>query len=347
MPRNKMEIKELGRKDEKAWDEFVNKSNDSTFFHQIGWKRVVEKTYGHKSIYLFAEEDGEVEGILPLFLIKSLIFGKKLVSLPFTMYGGVCSENDIVINALVEEAKKITIDFGADYLELRHFNEKSVNLPTTYKYFTSILNLHQNLELLCQNFRKSTRRYVRKSSKMNFKITIVSKDVKKFYEVYSRGMRDLGTPAEGYTFFKNLLHEFGDYVNMPIVEYEGEIIDTVLLLYFRDTVIYERGASLEEYKHLNPNYLLFWELINDSCEKGLHFFDFGRSLWNSGTFFFKSGWGANPKQLYYQYYLGNKVRDIPDISQASPKRKMFAKVWRRVPVPIADKLGPMLRRNVP
>ena len=114
---------------------------------------------------------------------------------------------------------------------------------------------------------------------------------------------------------------------MPIVEYEGDVIATVLLFYFRDTVIYEKGASLD--RHLNP----------------LHFFDFGRSLWNSGTFFFKSGWGAEPKQLYYQYYL-NKVSDIPDISQATPKRKMFAKVWGRVPVPIANVIGPMLRREV-
>ena len=97
----------------------------------------------------------------------------------------------------------------ANTIELRHFNEKNLNLPTDYKYFTLILELNSDPELLWQNFRKSTRRYIRKSSRANFKITIESKDVEKFYELYSRGMRDLGTPVEGHTFFKTCYRSLG------------------------------------------------------------------------------------------------------------------------------------------
>ena len=85
-----MEITELQREDEKAWDSYIYKSRISTFYHQIGWRNVVEKTYEHKPIYLIAKEEGEIKGILPLFLMKSMFFGNKLVSVPFAPYGGIC-----------------------------------------------------------------------------------------------------------------------------------------------------------------------------------------------------------------------------------------------------------------
>ena len=85
----KMQITELKREDEKAWDSYILESNTSTFYHQIGWRNVIEKAYKHKPIYLIAKENGELIGVLPLFLIKSMFFGKKLVSVPFAPYGGI------------------------------------------------------------------------------------------------------------------------------------------------------------------------------------------------------------------------------------------------------------------
>jgi len=118
-----MEITKLRREEEKAWDSYIHNSNSSTFYHQIGWRNVVEKTYKHKPIYLVAKEEGEIKGVLPLFLMKSMFFGKKLVSVPFAPYGGVCMSNETVENALVEEAKEITKECGADYLELRTISD--------------------------------------------------------------------------------------------------------------------------------------------------------------------------------------------------------------------------------
>jgi serine/alanine adding enzyme len=109
-----MEITELQKEDEKAWDSYIYNSNISTFYHQIGWKSVVEKTYKHKPIYLIAKEDGEIRGVLPLFLMKSMIFGKKLVSVPFAPYGGACADNGIIEKALIEEAKRITEECSVD-----------------------------------------------------------------------------------------------------------------------------------------------------------------------------------------------------------------------------------------
>jgi hypothetical protein len=85
-----MEFLKLQKEEEKAWDSYVYNSNSSTFYHQIGWKNVVEKTYKHKPVYLVAKEEGELKGVLPMFFMRSMIFGKKLVSIPFALYG-VCA----------------------------------------------------------------------------------------------------------------------------------------------------------------------------------------------------------------------------------------------------------------
>ena len=122
---NFMKITELQRKDEAAWDSYILKSSTSTFYHQIGWRNVIEKTYKHKPIYLIAKEKGEIKGVLPLFLIKSMIFGKKLVSVPFAPYGGVCADDKTIEKALVEKPffQKEIFGFTKEILYLIHNEE--------------------------------------------------------------------------------------------------------------------------------------------------------------------------------------------------------------------------------
>jgi len=341
-----IEIYELERREEKEWDAYVLKHPNSTFFHQIGWKRVVEKTYKHKPIYLIAREEGEVKGVLPLFFMRSLIFGKKLVSVPFAPYGGVCADDEIAEKMLIEEAKRITDEYDVDYLELRQFNKNDVEFVTNDAYVTLILKLDRNYEVIWNTFRKSMRRYVRKAAENDLKVTINSKNLKDFYNIYTNAMRNLGTPAHSAAFFRNILIEFPENSNIATIEYKNRVISTIFLLYFKDIVIYGWGASLREYLELSPNYLLFWEIIKYSCEMGFNFFDFGRSLPDTGVFLFKRGWGAVPKQLYYQYYLNN-ISKMPDTSQLNPRRKKFARVWKKMPLKLTTAIGPLIRKGIP
>ena len=125
-----MEISELQKEEEKAWDSYVYNSNSSTFYHQIGWRNAVQKTYKHKPVYLVAKEGGEIRGILPMFLMRSVIFGKKLVSVPFAPYGGVCADDDIAEKMLIEEAIRIADECNADYLG---FRQKGFGKSLKYK----------------------------------------------------------------------------------------------------------------------------------------------------------------------------------------------------------------------
>jgi len=348
---SKLEIIKLKKEEEKLWDEYVLRSDQSTFYHQLGWRNVVKETYGHKPIYLVAEEDSQIIGILPLFLIASKIFGTKLVSLPFSPYGGICANNKMVEKGLVEEAKKIAKEFDVDYLELRclkknnisNFNDR--NLLINNSYSTFILELDRDPEVIWDTkFNNKVRNAIRKAYKSNLKFTNCG--LKEFYKLYTGNMKHLGAPPHSYNFFENLMKEFPRDTIISGTVHDGITIASTFLLSFKDTLISGWTASDRKYSLFNPNNFLYWEVIKFACYNGHRYFDFGRSLINSGTFRFKKPWGANQIHLRYMYYL-IKLKKVIDSSQANPSREKFSKVWRKLPIVVTNSLGPKLRKNFP
>jgi serine/alanine adding enzyme len=339
-----MEICELKREDEKVWDDYVFNHPCSTFYHQIGWKNVVERAYGHKSYYLLAEGDGKISGVLPLFFMKSLLFGNKLVSLPFAPYGGAIGDSKAIEELLIEHAMDITNEVNADYMELRNNIPRASKLITNTSYRTLVLKLEKDLELIWKGFNNKVRNAVRKSSKSE--LEIINGNVEEFYELYSKNMRDLGTPTHSKEFFNGMISEFQGKVDITIVQRNSKPVSGAILLYFKDTVISGWAASDRRYRDLSPNNLLYWSAIRSACEKGYKFFDFGRSIEGSGTYRFKKPWGAGEKHLQYLYYL-NRIKHIPDSSQANLKRQRFARVWQILPLTLTNRIGAKLRRNLP
>ena len=345
-----MEIAELRTGEEDAWDSYVYESDASTFYHQIGWRNVVLKTYGHKPRYLVARgDDGGIIGVLPMFLMESRMFGRKLVSVPFAPYGGVCADDAGVGRALMEEGERVARDEGVDYFEIRGLSDDARyggGLVTNDTYFTLILRLERDPELVWQGFSRKVRNATRKAMKSGLEVGMDGDYLRDFYRIYARNMRDLGAPVHAYSFYANLRGEFPEQTGIAVVRCDGRVIASIFLLYFRDTVISGWASSDKSYQRFNPNNLLYWAVIKDSCETGYEYFDFGRSIADSGTYRFKKPWGAEVAQLCYQYYL-NKAKKMPDTSQISPKRKMFAEVWRRMPVSLVERVGPVLRRSFP
>lgn len=337
-----MDVFEIEKKDEHVWDEYLSNSIGSTFYHQLGWKRVIENTYHLQPIYLTAEDTAGIKGVLPMFFFDSRLFGKRLVSLPYAPYGGVCSESEDATDSLIAHAKGIADRLDVKFLELRYFNNVASDLMQDEKYFTSILELKPDPAVLWDSFDKKVRNSTRKALKSKVELLSGRKYLPGFYDVYSRSIRDLGTPVHDFNFFKNVLIEF-PRSEILVAEHDGEIIASLFLVHFRDTVISAWAGSLKECRDLCPNNLLYWSAIKSGCENGFRYFDFGRSVSNSGVFRFKQAWGAETKPLHYQYYL--RQNKIPDISQRSTGRNRFAKIWKRLPLPIANRLGPMLRKH--
>src|SRR3990167_7463939 len=182
-----------GNKEE--WDSYVNNSAKSSLYHLIGWKTVIEKTYGHKSYYLAARGGGKIKGILPLFFISSRLFGSFVVSLPFHCTGGVCADDEEAENMLISEAIRLTKEVGAEYLELRQSSAvRNDNLSSKDRKVTFVLTLSQDPEHIWKGaFCSNLRNKIRKAQRLNLTVTsgCDEKHVEHFYRIYARNMKDL------------------------------------------------------------------------------------------------------------------------------------------------------------
>jgi len=341
-----MIIKELSVKNYTAWDEFAGKTKGGTLFHRIQWKTLLEDAFGYTPYYFFAEETGKITGILPLFLIKYPLVGKKLISVPHAVVGGICAENQLAQQKLVEHAIALAGDLCVNHLELRQEVEVSPLLTTDPKYFTFRLDLRKGREEIWHGMRKSMRRAIKKAENEGLEVDLEYDDYDYFLQWYERDMRRMGTPSPGKKWYLNLINAFPEYHSIGRIHKEGKNISLFLIRRYAGTVSEVIGNDLPKYRHLNPNQLLEWSLILDGIQKGYHCYDFGRSIKESGSYFFKLGWGAVPIQLHYQFYLPQGGK-IPDISQTSRKRKMFAVLWKCMPLAISSRLGPVIRRIYP
>jgi serine/alanine adding enzyme len=339
------------------WDCYIRRHKASTFYHQIGWKNVVEKTYGHQPFYLVARGQ-KIRGVLPLFLMKHVLFGKFLISVPFGDYGGICADNQDTAYALLAEAIYLARNTRVKFLELRHLRLLTFNdfngldnnrqLLTKTSRAALILSLEQDPQLLWKRLKPKVRNQVRKAKKSGLEIEFGDKKlVQKFYDVYAHNMRDLGTPAHSLSFFQNILTEFPHHTSIILVKFENRTIGGAVATYFKDIMEIPWASSLREFFPYCPNNLLYWAALEYGCLKGYKHFNFGRSPWDSGTFRFKKQWGAKPVRLYYQYHL-LEGDEMPDYTPSTSSRFDIAIwLWKRLPVNLTKIIGPRIIAGIP
>lgn len=330
-----------------SWDSYVNSSPSASAYHLIKWRDVIEKSFGHKTFYLIAEDGGEVKGILPLVLFNSKTFGKFIVSMPFFNYGGICADNQETRNVLLQEAIDIAKQEDVEHIELRHTDKHGLPLEAREKKVEMILMLKDNPEAIWKDLDAKVRNQIRKAEKSDLKAEIKGKEgLDDFYKVFAVNMRDLGTPVYCKKFFENILKQFPDNTKIFAVYLGKKVVAASFTVSFKDSLEVPWAASLRQYRKFCPVMLLYWEMIKHSSLEKYRFFDFGRSSHDSGTYKFKEQWGAKPKQLYWHYWLkdGNK---LPEINTDNPKYKLAIKLWQNTPVLITNFVGPHIVKHIP
>src|SRR5437762_257929 len=92
-----------------VWDSFVKSHMHGSFYHLWAWQKLVSDVFAHRPLHIVARSrhGGEIKGILPLFLVRSLIFGRMLVSTPHAAYGGILANSDTVARAILQRAKEV------------------------------------------------------------------------------------------------------------------------------------------------------------------------------------------------------------------------------------------------
>ena len=324
-------------------------STNSTCYHLIGWKDVIEKAFGHKTYYLLAEDQGgEIGGILPIAHLKSRIFGNFMVSVPYFNYGGVCSDSVEAQRELLREAVRIAEEAKAGHIELRHSHKFDNGLPEKTSKVSMILELPNKADELWKTFPSKLRSQVRKPEKEGMHARVgKEEELNSFYEVFSMNMRDLGTPVYSKKFFSNILTKFPETTWIcSVYTKDNQAVASGFLVGFKDRLEIPWASSLRSYNHHSPNMLLYWSVLKFACEKGYRSFDFGRSTLGQGTYKFKEQWGAKPVQLYWHYWLKNGG-SLPELNPKNPKYQLAIKLWKRLPVSLTKLIGPFIVKNLP
>ena len=341
-------IKQLAPSDREGaqrWDDFIFACPEATFFHRAAWQGIIADVFRHPTYFLYAEFAGEIQGVLPLAHVKSLLFGNALVALPFAVYGGVAATNPEAVSALEKEAQALAQRLGVDHLEFRNVNPRNPSWPTQDLYVTFRKEILPDVEANMLAIPRKQRAMVRKGIK-NGLISTVDRNTDRFFKVFADNVHRHGTPAMPKRYFDTLLQVFGDDCEvLTITGPDGQLLSSVLSFYFRDEVLPYYAGDDESARHLAANDFKYWELMRRSCERGLKVFDYGRSKQGTGPYAFKKNWGFEPQPLHYEYCL-YKRDSIPQNNPNNAKYKLFIEAWRRMPIGLANWLGPHIVRNL-
>ncbi len=327
------------------WNEFVFACPDATFFHRAEWQKIIGEVFRHPTFFLYAEKASQIVGVLPLAHVNSRLFGNALVSLPFAVYAGIASNDPEAQASLEARAQQLAAKLDVDHLEFRNVSAKHSNWPTQDLYVTFRKEILPDAEANMLAIPRKQRAMVRKGIKNCLK-SQVDRSSDRFFSLFADNVHRHGTPALPKRYFDTLLKVFGDDCEiLTVTSSEGKLLSSVLSFYFRDEVLPYYAGDDEAARDLAANDFKYWELMRRSSERGLRIFDYGRSKVGTGPYAFKKNWGFAPQPLHYEYCL-YKRDSIPQNNPNNAKYKLFIEAWRRMPIGLANWLGPHIVRNL-
>ena len=328
-----------------AWDAFVAALPGGTFFHRAAWSRVIESAFDHQCHYVFAEQDGAITGVLPLVHVKTALFGNTLVSTPFCVYGGPLAADRDAATALEAYAEGLRQKLGASSIEMR--DREAVNgdwLVRSDLYVTFRKPICRDDEGNMKAIPRKQRAMVRKAMR-NHLVAVCNRDVAVLHRVYAESVRNLGTPVFSRRYFSILKDVFADCSDIVTVLDGEQPIASVLNFYFRDEVLPYYGGGTPQARQRAGNDFMYWEVMRRAAARGCRLFDFGRSKQGTGSFAFKQNWGFQPEPLHYRYRLAPGAK-LPDHNPLNPRYRLLIATWKRLPLGVANMLGPLIVRGL-
>jgi len=338
--------------DQKEWDDFVHSHPDASPYHLFAWGQAIKQAYGHNLVYLIARQDREVVGILPMVHLKIPVLLNELVALPFCDIGNCLVINRGVESSLFAEAVKCGKQLNIKYIQLRGHLFSDHSLGTSFTIIESdkvrmLLDLPESSEVLLKGFKSKLRSQVRKSEKNGVVFRWAGRDgVDSFYSVFSSNMRDLGSPVHPKYLFQTIMENYGENARIGLAEFKGRCIGAGLILSTQKQTSIPWASTLREYNRLAPNMLLYWNCLRFASDNNKKVFDFGRSTENEGTFRFKKQWGAEPVPLPWYSSSNSSSQNTKEKQTQSLGREKVAGIWKKLPVPIANFIGPLLRKYI-
>ena len=337
-------IRKIGNQDLPAWDAFVEAAQGASFYHRAGWKTILEDVFNYRTHYLVHETDGVLSGILPLAEIKSVLFGHTLVSTPLCMSGGALVSSEIAHSELMSYACELADELQVDSLEVRGVPQIDPAWQQKDMYTLFRKSIDADNENNLKAIPRKQRAVVRKALN-NGLISEATDDVDRAFDIYAESVRNLGTPVFPRKLFHKLKEVFDSDCRMLMIQSEGRDVAGVLSFYFKNEVLPHFGGGTTAARSLGGNDFMYWELMRRSADEGVEIFDFGRSKAGTGSYSFKKNWGFVPTELPYAYFLV-RADQIPQVNPLNPKYQLFINTWKKLPLPIANRVGPLLSRSL-
>lgn len=327
------------------WNRFTREHEGWTLFHLYEWRDVIREVFGHECPYMAVRgSDGQLEGVLPLVSVESVIFGRYLVSMPFVNYGGPLGSPaavDTLTGAAVDRAR----GEDSDLLELRNRVPMDIPLPVSHRRILVVMDLPEDPEVLWKDFPSKMRNKIRKPRKEGVEIRFGPDQLDPFFSVFSHHMRDLGTPTQPRELFATAREAFGERMWFGCAYLDGEPIACGCGFRWKDEFEMTWASMLMEHRDLRANMELYWAFMERAIESGATLFNFGRCPPDSGTHRFKQQWGGRDEELWWYQHASNGRTATP-----TPDESSFSwgpAIWKRLPVSVATALGPKIVRYIP
>lgn len=326
--------------DEARIEAFLAAHPEGTPFHRFAWLRAIEQGCGQAWHMLIAERRGAVAGILPLTHVRSRLFGSALVSSGFAVGGGIVAIDEESEKRLAAAAVALAGDLGCPTVELRGGTVPAGWQRREGVYADFARPLAGDEDAILKAIPKKQRAEVRRA--MAYGLSAESgRDARAHHRIYAESVRNLGTPVFPLGLFEAVLEEFGEDAEVMIARKDGRAVATVLSLYFKGTVYPYWGGGTPEARTLRANEYLYYRLMCRAAARGCTRFDFGRSKVGTGPYAFKKNWGFEPRPLVYAVH-----GDGRDTNPASPRYRLQVALWKKLPLAVANRLGPLVARGL-
>lgn len=341
-----MNIQVYSAEHEAVWDEYVSRHAEATVFHLAGWRPVIERSMGHPGTYLMAWDQTRLVGIYPFFILSTRLFGTMGVSLPFVGYGGLVADTPEAERALADEAEKRARAAGCSYIELRQLHPLKLDWPTTDRKVTTTIPTDGGADQVFSRLHQNVRNKIRKAAKNGVTVQQGPEHLPEFYAIYSRNLRDLGTPVITPRFFEAALAAFPQHIRVYRAVRAGKTIAAKMVVADAATCHFVWSASLREELNHAPVQAMNWRAIEDACVAGCRCIDLGRSTAESSHHDFKKYWGGESRTLPWAYQLLDRA-ELPGLNKESGSFALAIALWKRLPLGLSRILGPPIARCLP
>lgn len=329
-----------------VWNAYVASHPRGTLYHRFEWLPLMAQVFGHHVLPLAMVAGDQVVGVFPLVHIRSRLFGRVLVSMPFVNYGGLLGDSTDIEKVLWDAAVQIAREHGVESVEARHLSPHGFIEQGKQHKVGMTLTLSPTIEAQWKAFNAKLRNQIRKSELAGLSIRVGgTTDVAAFYEVFARNMRDLGTPVYHRALFTKLFEAFPEACRVFTVRDQETVVAVAIAIAHRGTLEVPWAASRRDALTRCPNHRLYWELIQHAIKAGFTHFDFGRSTPGSGPYKFKEQWGAMEVPQFWEYWTANGR--LPDVTPQNPRYAFAVRLWKQLPLSLANRIGPLIVRNIP